>query len=197
MDKPMSDLHFKAMTWTFKVRDLVAPRGKVLREVRIARGSHVLDFGCGPGGYVKHAAEMVGDSGKVYALDVHPLAIKAVENMIAKKGMTNVEVIHSDCDTGLPDNSVDVILLYDTFHDLGDPDAVLAELYRVLRPAGVLSFSDHHLKEDEIVSKVTAKDLFRLKEKGKITYSFVKENSSVYPERRPAKDRITSFWRVR
>lgn len=67
--------------------------------------------------------------------------------MLPIKKLANVETIHSDCKTGLPDNSVDAVLLYDTFHDLSDPDGVLEELHRVLKPDGILSFSDHHMKK--------------------------------------------------
>ena len=72
-------------------------------------------------------------------------------------------------------NSVDVVLLYDIFHDLSEPDKILAELHRVLKPRGILSFSDHHMREDEIVSKVTSGSLFKLSKTGERTFSFVKE----------------------
>jgi ubiquinone/menaquinone biosynthesis C-methylase UbiE len=55
---------------------------------------------------------------------------------------------------------------------LSDPDSVLEELHRVLTPDGVLSFSDHHLKEDDIVSMVTDNGLFRRVGKGRKTHSF-------------------------
>ena len=60
-----------------------------------------------------------------------------------------MKVILSDCSTGLPDDSVDVVLLYDTFHGLARPADVLRELHRVLKTDGVLSFHDHHMKEQE------------------------------------------------
>ena len=91
-----------------------------------------------------------------------------------EKRLPDVETIQSDCKTGLPDASVDVVLLYDIFHDLSDPDGVLAELHRVLKQDGILSFSDHHLKENEIVSGVTRNGLFKLLRKGERTYSFGK-----------------------
>ncbi|MBA7679381.1 2-methoxy-6-polyprenyl-1,4-benzoquinol methylase [subsurface metagenome] len=147
----------------------------VLEEVGIKPGFHVLDYGCGPGGYIIAVAELVGKSGKIYALDVHPLAIQRVQSIASKKQLTNVETICSDCKTGLPDNSVNVVLLYDTLHMLSDPNRVLEELYRVLKPKGILSFSDHHMKENEIISKVTNRGLFRLSRKGERTYSFLKE----------------------
>jgi len=147
----------------------------VLKEVDIKPGFQVLDYGCGPGGYVTPLAELVGESGKIYALDIHPLAVQAVQRIASKKQLTNTETILSDCETGLPDNSVDVILLYDTFHALSDPNGVLAELHRVLKPDGTLSFSDHHMREHEIVSKVTHRGLFRLSRRSKRTYSLLKK----------------------
>ena len=178
MDKPQSNLDFKFMALGFKFRDFFLPRRNILKEVGIRPGFYVLDYGCGSGSYITAAAELVGKSGKMYALDIHPLAIQMARSIASKKQLTNVETICSDCETGLPDNSVDVVLLYDTFHDLGDPNGVLEELHRVLKPNGILSFSDHHMKEYEIVSKVTDKGLFKLLRKGKRTYSFLKKVTS-------------------
>ncbi len=175
MDKPVSKIHFKVMALTFKLRDFLLPRKNILKEVGIKRGFHVLDYGCGPGSYTKAAAELVGSSGKVYPLDIHPLAIQMVRDIASKNKLKNVETILSDCRTGLPDNSVDVIMLYDTFHDLRNPNGVLQELHRVLKPGGLLSFSDHHMKEKEIIARVTEKGLFKLSRSGKRTYSFSKE----------------------
>ncbi|HVP26658.1 MAG TPA: class I SAM-dependent methyltransferase [Candidatus Bathyarchaeia archaeon] len=170
----MSDFGFKAMAFTFKIRDFFRPRKDIVKEVGIEEGFHVLDYGCGSGSYIKAVAELVGKSGTVYALDIHPLAIEMVKKITSKNQLTNVKTILSDRKTGLPDNSIDVVLLYDVFHDLTDPDGVLEELHRVLKPDGVLSFSDHHMKENEIVSDLTKRGLFGLSRKGERTYSFVK-----------------------
>jgi len=175
MDKPMPNIGFKFMSLAFKVRDFLLSRKDVLKEVGIKPGSHILDFGCGPGGYSVIAAELVGPKGKVYALDIHPLAAERVQSVASKNKLTNIETICSDCATGLENSSMDVVLLYDTFHHLSDPNTVLEELHRVLKPEGIFSFSDHHMKEDEILSKVTDKGLFKLSRKGKKTYSFSKE----------------------
>ena len=177
MDKPMSNFDFKFMSLGYKFRDFFLPRMNILKEVGIKPGFHVLDYGCGPGSYIISLAELVGESGKVYALDIHPLAIQKVQDIASKKQLANVETILSDCQTGLPDNSLDAVLLYDAFHHLSDPDGVLKELHRVLKPDRILSFSDHHMKENEIVSQVTNNQFFRLSRKGKRTYIFSKEES--------------------
>jgi ubiquinone/menaquinone biosynthesis C-methylase UbiE len=168
----VSNLAFNGMSLIFKVRDLFSPRRRVLEEAGLRPGDRVLDYGCGPGAYVPDAAEMAGRSGKVYALDVHPLAIKRVQSIVKKHGLTNVETINSSCRTGLPNECLDVVLLYDVFHALEKPRAVLAELYRVLKARGTLSFSDHHMRHEDIIAGMTDGGLFVLLEKGERTYTF-------------------------
>lgn len=138
----------------------------------------MLDFGCGPGGYVLAVSEAIEATGKLYALDTMPVALEMVRKIVDKNKLANVKTIQSDCDTGLPSEELDAVLLYDVFHDLADQNAVLSELHRVLKPEGVLSFSDHHLKENEIVSSVTSSGLFRLLRKNQRTYTFLRKTAN-------------------
>ncbi|MBU7043013.1 MAG: class I SAM-dependent methyltransferase [Theionarchaea archaeon] len=177
MDTPMSNFHFRLLSLGYKIRDLLESRESILEEVNIPPGYHVLDFGCGPGSYIPPLSTMVGKSGKIYALDIHPLAVESVNKMIDEKSLTNVETILSGRDTHLPDECIDMILLYDIYHSFSDPDAILHELHRVLSPEGILSFSDHHLQEDEIITSLTGKQMFRLVKKGKKTFIFKKGKS--------------------
>jgi len=162
------------MAAEFKIRDAIKPRKNIIEEVGIKQGFKVLDYGCGPGGYVLPVSELIGETGKLYAIDVLSVAVDMVKNLAKKNKLKNVETILSDCNTGLQSDSIDVVLLYDTFHDLDNQNAVLQELHRVLKPNGILSFSDHHMKEADITSALTNQDLFRLSGKGKYTYNFAK-----------------------
>jgi len=175
MGQHNSNLHFKLMSLTFKFRDFFRPRMDILKEVGIEPGFRVLDFGCGPGSYIRYLAEWVGPSGEVYALDRHPLAIRSLQKLGSKKGLKNVKLLQSDGSTGLPDNSLDVALLYDSFHELDQPDAVLKELHRILKPGGILSFRDHHMKEEEFLPKLKKGNLFEFSRKGEKTYTFSKK----------------------
>ncbi len=175
MSEPMSDITFKGMTLLFKLRDFLFPRQAILQEAGIRPGFTVLDYGCGPGSYVLGSAAMVGPMGRICALDIHPLAVQSVQNIARRHGLTNVQAILSDCETGLPDDSVNVVLLYDVLHMLSDPGRILAELHRVLKPNGVLSLLDPHMKRDVAVARVTANGLFKLIAQGRKTLSFCRQ----------------------
>ena len=137
--KPMSNIMFKVISLTATVFYKVMNLSRQLQKSGVRRGQTVLDFGCGSGYFTIAAARMVGDTGRVYALDIHPLAIDAVKKKVAKEGLPNVRTILSDRDTGLPDESVDVVLLYRTFYLVKDKQGLLDELYRVLKPDCILS----------------------------------------------------------
>jgi len=175
MDKTMTDFDFKSMSLSYKLRDFFIPRIRILREIGIKQGFSVLDYGCGPGSYMLPLEKLVGSSGRIFALDLHPLATQRVQKIIAKNQLNNVEVILCDRETQLPDKTIDVILFYDILHSLNDVNRILKELHRVLKPAGILSCSDHHLKGNQIVSKMTDEGLFQLSRSGKRTHSFSKK----------------------
>jgi ubiquinone/menaquinone biosynthesis C-methylase UbiE len=174
MTTPMSGLGFRLMCLAFKVRDQLSPRSRVLAEAGVRPGYAVLDFGCGPGSYLEPLLAIVGPWGRAHALDAHPLAIAEVNKLFGNQRRGNVQVIESDCATGLPSQCIDTALLYDVFHLLHRPGAVLEELHRVLKTGGMLSFSDHHMREADILAQVTGGGLFRLVGKGRKTYSFAK-----------------------
>ena len=173
MDRPMPGLMFTGMSFLFRIRDLIFPPEGTLAEAGIQPGHRELDYGCGPGAYVPDVAEQVGPTGRVYALDIHPLAVARVQALAKRRGLDNVETICSDCQTGLSDDSLDVVLLYDIYHMLSEQDAVLAELRRVLKPGGTLSLQDPHMQEEDILARVVQSGSFRLAHKGLKTYSFV------------------------
>ena len=169
-DKPMPNISFRVMAFLLDVyHRFIVPVDKELAKTGIEEGQTVLDFGCGPKDYTVHAATIVGPGGRVFALDIHPLAIKAVERKANEMGLANIRTILSDRDTGLPDESVDVILLFDMIHMVADKPALLKKLHRVLKPDSLLSVWVHHMKVEEVVKTAQQDGLFALRERsGKI-----------------------------
>lgn len=167
-----SDLHFYMHRIVFKLRDLFYPPQSVLDEAGLRSGFTVVDFGFGTGSYTVPAAARCGSDGRVYAIDVHPLAIRAMKRRIRSGRLDNISVIQTGCATGLPDNAIDAVLLYDVFHALSKPDEVLRELHRVLKPAAIVSFSDYRLGRKEAQQALTKDGLFKLLREGEKTLSF-------------------------
>lgn len=83
--KDMTNLNFKFMTFYFTVRDFFSSPINILKQIGISPGSYVLDYGCGSGSYTIPAAQLVGPEGKVYAADIHKLAIREIQK---KKSMS-------------------------------------------------------------------------------------------------------------
>ena len=139
----MSNLGFKMMTNIgMPIRNLFMPPAKMLAEVDISPGDKVLDYGCGPGTFTIMIADIIGQSGIVFALDIHPLAIDTVEQKARKKNFSNIKTILSSCSTSLPDNSLDLVIFFDVFHTLKNQEEVLVELHRVLKSDGIMCFSE-------------------------------------------------------
>ena len=139
--------------------------GKELKKLNIKEGQKILDYGCGVGSYTFPAANLVGKKGKVYALDKQLSAIKKVEEKAKMEGFRNIDTILSDGDTGLPDESVDVILLYGVLPEIESKESLLRELYRVLKPNGYLSTRFcFRIKQERALKIMEATNLFLLRE---------------------------------
>lgn len=167
-DRRLPNLYFRAMTAMFKIRDWFRPRSVLLDELPLKAGDVVMDYGCGPGAYISELAARVGATGTVVAVDIHPLAIERVTALAQQQGWSNIETYLND-GVHLPNlgnDSVDVALLCDIFHMLGDPAGVLAEIARVLRPNGVLAVNDPHMNRDRLIAGVMSTGHFRLVQRG-------------------------------
>lgn len=172
--RPMSDVGFRGMAFYLRVRERFGEPRERLANAGLDRGKVVLDYGCGIGSYALPAAQIVGDEGRVYALDIHPLAIKAVERRAREGDLTNITTIFSDRETGLSDESVDAILLYDVLHTVPDRGALLQELHRVLKPDGLLSVLPDHMEEEVFLRTMEAGNLFALQDRQGKVFAFKK-----------------------
>ena len=171
----MPRIGFAIMKMVLTLRSLFKKPERILHEMGLREGQTVLDYGCGIGSFSIPAAKMVGDDGVVYALDIHPLAIKAVEKKIEKKQIANIKTILSSRGTGLPDQSVDVVLLYDVFQMVSDRDKLLDELHRVLKSGGILFATAEHLDPKEFMNIFARGNLFTLVEQRGEVFRFKRD----------------------
>jgi ubiquinone/menaquinone biosynthesis C-methylase UbiE len=120
------------------------------------------------------AAEIVGPHGRVYALDIHPLAVKAVQKRADRAQLANIETIQSGCDTQLADASVDIVLLYDVLHAVPNKRALLDELHRILKPGGRISVLPDHMTEQDLSATMEAGGLFTMQTRHGEVFEFKK-----------------------
>ncbi|PVX26463.1 MAG: SAM-dependent methyltransferase [Candidatus Bathyarchaeum sp.] len=116
----------------------------VFNELNLREGDCFLDFGCGVGDYAVHASKIVGDSGRVYALDISKTMVDGLTELADSQGFKNVEAMVSDISHPLPikNNCVDVCLIATVLHIIGlaeDGKKLFKEIYRVLKKDGQLS----------------------------------------------------------
>ena len=155
VDKPMSRYNFKIMTLILRLRDIFNPPQRILGQIDDIRpGAHILDYGWGPGSYSIAASELVGHTGKVYAVDINPVAVREIQNKANEKGIPNLETLLTNCNLEIPDSSIDVVLLIYVLHDFKNPRSILSELCRVLKPDGILVVKDQKLENDKVISIV-------------------------------------------
>jgi ubiquinone/menaquinone biosynthesis C-methylase UbiE len=152
----MSDQTFKMMNLIFRITDFIFPYiDKRVKSFGIGEGMTIVDYGCGPGRYTMRFSKLVGKQGKVYAADIHELAIAAVKEKITRNGLANVEpVLVKGYDSGIPDHVADMVCAIDMFFGVKEPTKFLGELKRIIKPEGVLIIDDGHQSRQETKRKI-------------------------------------------
>jgi ubiquinone/menaquinone biosynthesis C-methylase UbiE len=131
----------------------------------IRSGMTVVDYGCGPGRYTVYYSRLAGPQGKVYAVDIHAMAIELVNQKKERFGLTNVEAVLADgYDSGLPDGVADLLTAIDMFFGIHDREAFLAELKRIARPDGILVIDDGHQSRQATKAQIAAAGSWKIVE---------------------------------
>lgn len=160
---------FRIMTFIMTIVDVLFGFSKKnFITLGLKSGHNVVDYGCGPARYIKNASQAVGKKGIVYAVDIHPLAIKKVEYKIKKYRLMNVKVILAEgYSTPLPDKIADIIYALDMFHMIENPKELLFEFSRILKSDGYIIIEDGHQPRAETIRKIEGTGLFNVFEENR------------------------------
>ncbi len=105
---------------------------QVMDALGIKPGKNVADIGAGSGWFTVRAARRVTATGRVYAVEINPEAIRYIKERAEKEKLTNVQTVMGKGDSPeLPPDSVDAVLMLKTYHEIAKP----VDLLRNLRPA--------------------------------------------------------------
>jgi len=156
---------------------------RVMDILGLAPGKAVADIGAGSGWFTVRAAQRVGPSGAVYAVDINPEAIYYIDQRIRKESLTNVRTaLSTPDDPKVPKESVNAVLLLKTYHEVADPVALLEHLRPALKPGARLGIIDkngdaaNHGVSQKIVVNEAARAGYHLVD----TYDFVKDDGMDY-----------------
>ena len=131
------------------LRPLIHPRRATLKKFRFKPGDTVLELGPGIGYFTVEASRMVGPEGRILCLDIQPQMIGALCGRLDERDVANARpMVGNALNLPLADGCVDAAYLVTVLGEIPDRPQALAELRRVLRPGGVLSFSESLMDPD-------------------------------------------------
>ncbi len=109
----------------------------------LAPGEHVVDLGCGAGMDTLIASRMVGERGRIVAIDMTAEMLQQAHEGAAAIGATNID-FRLGCieETPVADGWADVIISNGVINLVPDKRQVFREMHRILKPEGRLQIGD-------------------------------------------------------
>lgn len=114
----------------------------ILAKAGLKPGMTMVDVGCGQGYFTIPAARVVGREGQVYGIDVDEEALEHLEQKASSAGL-NVKTLAGEAESTVAcEGCADIVFFGICLHDFHEPDRVLANAWRMLRPRGRLANLD-------------------------------------------------------
>lgn len=113
---------------------------QIIKRLDIGQGIVAVDFGCGTGHWSIALAKQIGESGKVYAVDIQKEMLEATKSKAEVLGLQNIEVVRGDIDeekgSGLSGGIADFVLLSNILFQADKKDGMAREASRILKSGG-------------------------------------------------------------
>ena len=145
-------MHFEGAPWLIREKREREERcSMMLNNLGLRPKMTVCDMGCGNGFHTLKIAQLLGDQGQVYAVDVQPTMLKLLRERMEEQGLENVvPILGSFHHPRLPNKSVDLILLVDVYHEFSHPVHMLDAMKQSLTKDGLIVLVEFR-EEDETV----------------------------------------------
>ena len=124
-------------------RDAYQRPEQVMDALQIGENSIVADLGAGGGWFTVRLAVRVRN-GRVYAEDVQPQMIQAIERRVQREGQEKIvrTVLGTQTDPKIPE-PLDAVLIVDTYHEMEQPVALLRNVAKSLKPTGLIGIVNY------------------------------------------------------
>ncbi len=124
-----------------------------IEKMELLPASVVADIGAGTGYYTFAIARKIPE-GKVYAVEIQDEMIKYLNEKKASTGINNVDVIKGTLQApGLPENSVDLAIMVDVYHELEFPHEMLQAIKKSLKTDGAILLLEFRAEDPSIAIK--------------------------------------------
>lgn len=145
-------MHSSGANWLLRERREQEEGAMALRRwLDLQPGQVVCDFGCGNGYHTLPMARAVGAEGQVYAVDLQQEMLRLLGVRLAEADIQNTLSIESTLDDPrLPENTMDMILMVDVYHELSHPVRVMGGLRRALKPKGRMVLIEYRREDPEV-----------------------------------------------
>lgn len=115
----------------------------IVEHLDLKPGMRVLDAGCGPGRVAIPLAKAVSPTGEVVAIDLQPQMLRRAMDKAEASGLTNINFLELPIGAGkLGEAQYDRVLLVTVLGEIPDRRSALQEIYRALKPGGLLSITE-------------------------------------------------------
>jgi cyclopropane fatty-acyl-phospholipid synthase-like methyltransferase len=148
-------MHYAGAPWLVREsREREEDCSTMLKQLGLRPGMTACDMGCGNGFYALRMANLVGNDGRVLAVDIQPEMLRLLQARAAEAKITNVELIHgSVVDPRLPPGKVDLILCVDVYHEFSHPEHMLKAMWKALAPGGRLVLVEFRAEDPKVPIK--------------------------------------------
>ena len=130
-----------AKTFDDPARDAWQMPDRVIATLELKPGQAVADVGSGTGYFTVRLAQSPARP-KVYGADIEPAMVTYLRDRAAREGLANVAAVQAAADTPNLPEPVDVVLIVDTYHHIGDREAYFRKLQSSLKPGGRIAIID-------------------------------------------------------
>ena len=129
----------------------------LIKNLQLHPGMNVADIGAGSGYHSRLISKQIG-KGKVFAVDVEPAMLVYLKQRIDQENLSNITpVLGTNISVSLPNESVDMMLLVDVYHEFSHPYEMSQSMFNALKPHGKLVLVEFRAEDESVPIKTIHK----------------------------------------
>ena len=153
--KIATTMHYTGADWLMREsRQREEDCKRLLKELHVKPGQIICDMGCGNGFYTLKLAQLTGTTGRVYAVDIQQEMLDMLQQRAKAAKLENISpLLGTDTDPRLPENSIDLVLMVDVYHEFSRPEAMMKAIRKSLKPGGRIALVEFRAEDPKVPIK--------------------------------------------